>query len=432
MINQKNSFPLLPLFIFCALSTVYLFVYIFIYKPIDNHYSSFNSLPLLNQKKAFVGYTLISPYNRLLVDDPKWAGKVYLLDMAGNPVHTWTTNHQALYSVLESDGKLLSVMEIPKYSQFFPPGGNTGIIQERNWSSKVTWEYKNEAMHHDIDVLPNGNYAVTLWEKTPPEIARQVQGGVAGTEMKDGLIWSDKIAEVNHQGKIVWSWHSYEHLDPQKDVIGAILPRYAWTVTNGLKYMEHNPIDGTPAYLLSMRSTSTVMIVRKTDGEIIWRSPAGLLSLQHDPTLLSNGNILVFDNGLDRVPNPFPVFGSRAVEINPKTNKVVWEFSGGQGPIDKLKFFAPIVGGAQRLQNGDTLITDGPKGHIFEVTNRGEVVWDMISPYTTHMTGPFPNNFLFKSRRYGENEIRWPEKLAPAFNQFNFNLHQALKGIYPW
>ena len=156
-----------------------------------------------------------------------------------------------------------------------------------------------------------------------------------------------------------------------------------------------------------------------------------MFSLQHDPTLLENGNILVFDNGYDRLPAPFPSFGSRAVEVNPKTNKVVWQFDAGEGPIDKIKFYAPIVGGAQRLSNGNTLITDGTRGHIFEVTNKGEVVWDIVSPYTTKQTGAFPNNFLFKSRRYGEDEIKWPQRIAPAFNKFTYNLHQILGKLYP-
>ncbi len=426
--NQPRSFIFFPLFIIVL---IYILIYFLYYKPNDKKISIFNSIPVINSEKVFNGYTLISPYNRLLTTTPAWKGKVYLLDMMANSVHEWTTNHQALYSILEPNGNLLSVMEQPKYTQFFPPGGNTGIIQERDWNSKVIWEYKNEAMHHDLALLPNGNLTFAEWEKTPSEIVSQVQGGVKGTEMQGGVMWSENIVEINRDKKIVWSWHSYEHLDPQIDTIGQILPRNAWTVANGLKYMPHNPIDNTPSYLVSMRSLSTVFIVRKSDGKIIWRSPKGLLSLQHDPTLLSNGNILVFDNGFDRLPSPFASFGSRAVEINPKNNKVVWQFDAGKGPIDKVKFFAPIVGGAQRLPNGNTLITDGPRGHIFEVTKSGKVVWDIVNPYVTKQTGAFPNNFLFKARRYAENEIQWPQKITPAFDKISFNTFNFLSNFYP-
>lgn len=429
---KKSSVRLLPTiaYIFSSIVIVYIALYFFAYKPIANKYSIFNTLPILDATKMSQGYTLIAPYNRALTLDPKWKGQVLLLDLFGKPVHTWQTNHQVLYSVLEPNGNLLAVMESPKYSTFVPPGGNTGIIQELDWNSKVVWEYKDEMMHHDIIPLKNGNVVVALWEKTPENIASQIQGGAQDSEI-DKTVWSDKLVEINKKGQTVWTWHSYEHLDPSIETLDPLMPKYAWTYTNGLAYMEHNPIDGTEGYLISMRSLSAVFIVRKSDGQILWRSPKGMLNTQHDPTILSNGNIMVFDNELTRAPHPFPTYGSRVAEINPKTNMIVWEFYGGKGAIDKARFFSPIVGGAQRLSNGNTLVTDGVRGHIFEVTKDQKIVWDLDSPYTTQLTGAFPNNFLFKSRRYTENEIKWPEKIAPPFDTFKYQTYQLLKNIYP-
>lgn len=418
------------LFTLSALIFLYTLVYFLVYKPINKNYSIFNTLPILNLDRTEKGYTLISPYNRVLSDKPALVSNIYLLDLLGNVVHTWKAQHQALYSMLLPDSKLLVIMELPKYSTFYPPGGNTGYLQLLDWNSKALWQYKNEAMHHAVTPLKNGNIVVALWEKTPPEIAAKVQGGTPNTEFQ-GTMWSDEIAEINPKGEKVWSWHSYEHLDPQKDILGPLMSRFAWTYTNGLSYMEKNPIDGSEGYLLSMRSTSTVYIVRKTDGAILWRSPKDMLNTQHDPTLLPNGNILAFDNGFDRAPNPFPMYGSRAIEINPITNKIAWKFDGGKGVIDKVRFFAPIVGGTQRLANGNTLITDGPKGHVFEVTEDGKVVWDIVNPYTTPQTGAFPNNFLFRSRRYTDRDVVFPKDLAPAFNQTNYELYKILSNIYP-
>lgn len=325
---------------------------------------------------------------------------------------------------------MLVAIEDPVFDPKLPPGGNTGIIQELSWDSKVLWEYKNRMLHHDIVPLENGNVLVALWEKTPDAIAASVQGGVLGTEL-NGAIFSDEIAEINRQGEKVWSWHSYEHQDPALDTIGDLIPRYGWTYTNGMKYLDKDPIEGKEALLLSMRSQSTVFIVRIEDGQIIWRSPKGMVNVQHDPTLLDNGNILVFDNGLTRIPNPHPLFGSRVLEINPKTNQIDWQFNGGKSVIEKVRFLAPITSGAQRLKNGNTLITDGPKGHIFEVTKDGELVWDLINPYFAKSNSPWPVNFLFKVRRYSEDEINWPEKIAPPINDFTFNLYLTLSQIYP-
>ncbi len=431
--SKEKSFRVLHLlsYLFSLLTLLYLGTYTFLYRPLDTRYSIFQTIPILDRANVYPGYTLISPYNRLLSLNPDWQGKVYLLDLFGRPVHTWHTNQQALYSVLEKNGNLLAVMEQPKYSEFLPPGGNTGTVEELDWQSRVVWQYKNERMHHDIVQLPSGNVVVSLWEKTPAAIASQVRGGVAGTEL-NGTMWSDELAEINRQGKIVWSWHSSEHLDPTIDILDASMPRYAWTYTNGFKYVKHNPVDGTEAFLVSMRVLDEVMLVRKQDGKIIWRSPKGMLNTQHDPTMLANGDVLVFDNGFARPPDPFPSFGTRAVEINPRTDKVVWQFDGGPGAIDKMNFFSPIVGGAQRLPNGNTLITDGPRGHIFEVTPQKKVVWDMVNPYTTPMTGAFPNHFLFKVRQYGADEIRWPEKLPPPVSGFAYASYELLKNIYPF
>ncbi len=116
------------------------------------------------------------------------------------------------------------------------------------------------------------------------------------------------------------------------------------------------------------------------------------------------GNLLIFDNGgaagygalvhglrgeggepLGTWPNTFRMF-SRVLEINPLTKQIVWEYKqpklskdlNGDGKIlgnEKL-FFSNLMSGAQRLPNGNTLITEADVGRIFEVTNSGEVVWE--------------------------------------------------------
>ncbi len=426
---MKSSQKLSILLALLLLSlTAYILVYFKLLKPLDREISIFGGPSIISLEKISQGYTLIAPYNRV-VNEKEHSGKIYLLDIQGSAIHTWKTENQPLYSILKNEGSLVTVLESPKYKEFYPPGGNTGTIQELNWNSDVIWEYKEEGLHHDITILPNGNILAALWEKTPPNIANLIKGGVENTQINN-TTWSDKIIEINKEGKIVWSWHSHENLDPEIDTLGSLMPRFGWTYINGIDYTEKNPIDGSEAIMVSMRSLSTVMIIRKEDGKIIWRSPKNMLNTQHDPSFLPNGNILVFDNGLTREPIPFPTYASRAVEINPKTNKIVWQFEAGQNVIDKVKLFSPIVGGAQRLENGNTLITDGARGHIFEVTRDGKIVWDIINPYTTKQTGAFPNNFMFNAKRYGA-EIKWPEKIPPPFNKTQYSLHKLLKPLYP-
>ena len=58
-------------------------------------------------------------------------------------------------------------------------------------------------------------------------------------------------------------------------------------------------------------------------------------------------------------------------------DQIVWEYTAP----DTTSFYASWISGAQRLPNGNTLICDGPAGHIFEVDQANEIVWDYCNPY---------------------------------------------------
>ena len=73
--------------------------------------------------------------------------------------------------------------------------------------------------------------------------------------------------------------------------------------------------------------------------------------------------------------NPDP----RVLEIDPVKVEKVWEYS-LQG-LDSYRFFSHYVSSAQRLPNGNTLITEGADGRLLEVTTSGEIVWEYVSPY---------------------------------------------------
>ena len=65
---------------------------------------------------------------------------------------------------------------------------------------------------------------------------------------------------------------------------------------------------------------------------------------------------------------------SRVIEFNPITLSIVWEYT-------KKDFFSPTQGSAQRLPNGNTLITESLTGRIFEVTRNNEIVWEYKSNF---------------------------------------------------
>ena len=97
---------------------------------------------------------------------------------------------------------------------------------------------------------------------------------------------------------------------------------------------------------------------------------------QHDPDLLPNGNILVYDN------NGRLLAGNRTrvLEINPQTLDVEWLYQGSKSDF----FHNTARGSQQRLENGNTLITDSYAGRIFEVTQGGEKVWQYENEKQDH------------------------------------------------
>jgi outer membrane protein assembly factor BamB len=94
---------------------------------------------------------------------------------------------------------------------------------------------------------------------------------------------------------------------------------------------------------------------------------------QHDPDILPDGHVLLFDNygNFHR-----PEQQSRVLEFDPATMEIVWQYAG----TDELPFESAIRSSQQRLTNGNTLITESNGGRIFEVTPGGEIVWQFVNP----------------------------------------------------
>jgi hypothetical protein len=93
------------------------------------------------------------------------------------------------------------------------------------------------------------------------------------------------------------------------------------------------------------------------------------LGNQHQPTLLTNGNVLVFQNF-------FTTNSSAVLEINPITRERVWHY----GIQEQNRIFTEGSGSCQRLPNGNTLITESNAGRAIEVTAQKETVWEYINP----------------------------------------------------
>jgi hypothetical protein len=352
-------------------------------------------LRALNKARAFPGYTLFAPITG--------SGQIYLIDLQGNVVHQWDLPYPpGCYGYLLPNGNLFYSGKTSENLDRFPWWFKGGIVLEADPSGKIIWEYRHPDHHHDARRLTNGNVVLLTSERIPEALAARVKGGIAGTEWH-GSILADAVHEVTPQGKIIWSWHAYEHLDPDVDVITPHDRREEWSHANTVNELA----DGN--LIISLRNLSTVVIIDRVTGKIIWRLGRETLSHQHYPHELANGNILIFDNGTYR--ENVALNFSRVIEVDRKTKEIVWQYT----DTPPHNFFSPYISGAQRLANGNTLITEGNYGRIFEVTLEKEIVWEYVNPYfgsqqvtrDPSLVAQGEQNSIFRSFRYAPEQVPW-------------------------
>jgi hypothetical protein len=164
---------------------------------------------LLNDVKACKGYTLIAP---------SFSKITYLIDMEGRVVQSWNSDCTPGFSAyLLENGNLLRTGAIAN-PPFFG-GGSGGRIQEFTWDGKLVWDYSyhsdKELPNHDVCRLPSGNVLMIIWQKKSSQDAN-ASGRRPETVAKDGYMLSGSILEVRPTGKtagkIVWEWHTWDHL----------------------------------------------------------------------------------------------------------------------------------------------------------------------------------------------------------------------------
>ena len=313
-----------------------------------------------------------------------------------------------LYGYLTDRGTLFYNGQIKNASFIGGTPFMGGSAMEVDWNGKVRWEIKQPDHHHDGRLLRNGNVLLLCSAELPPAVARRVKGGLPGSEQPGGTINGDYLLEMTTDGRTVWEWRAWEHMDPDEYVITSPSDsRQEWMHGNGVEELP----DGN--LLLSFRNISAVVRINRRTGAIDWKIGAPLLAGQHAPTLLANGHILLFDNGPFRADTGSQPF-SRILEINPATKDVVWKYQDGTSPGSSHFFFSSRVSNAQRLPNGNTLVDEGLYGRMFEVTMDGDVVWEYVNPYFGPLTTPPKGrtNNVFRAYRYSEAEVAAARRTA--------------------
>jgi hypothetical protein len=352
-----------------------------------------NGLIHYNPQLSHRGYTLFTASMT----------KAYLIDMNGRFVHEWKHKAGITNAELLPNGNLIA-MAMPSSEAKGQRGlnGQAAACFELDWDGNVVWEYNDPWMHHDYQRLPNGNTLILKWEEMPHSMVKKVKGGYNAKGDDPLRMLGDVVIEVTPEGEVIRDWKSWHHLDPRKDIICPLDHRLEWTHANSIHLSPKNE------WVISFRRISTIIRVAPRSGKIKWRYKDEEMSHQHDAKYTPYGTMTIFDNGVHRRSVEY----SRAIEIDPKTKKVIWEYTDNP----PFTMFTVMGGCVDRLPNGNTLITETSKGQVFEVTPEKKVVWDYINPFFSvnpRLGGRI--NMVFRAHRYDASHAAFEDKdLDPA------------------
>jgi hypothetical protein len=237
--------------------------------------------------------------------------------------------------------------------------------------SDILWQIDAD-YHHDIDIDADGKiYTLSRRPEYWPELNRLRK------TINDYLIILDSSGRVLKEISFI----DIVLADP---VLEARALRYRGAIFDLAEDLFHANtveiipedvyIDGQLVFkrghvLICWRNLDLVGALDPESESLTWHWGFDELDAPHQPTLLDNGNLLIFDNGRDKG-------FSRVIELNPLTKTIEWEYQGD--PPES--FYTASRGGAQRLPNGNTLITDSDSGRGIEIDPSGEGVWEFLHP----------------------------------------------------
>lgn len=385
-----------------------------------------------DESATFDGYTLLYPHRQ---------PNVYLINNCGEVVHTWegaedTTPGNMAY--LQPNGNLV-VTSRPASISGNPiwAGGGGATIQVKNWDNEILHEYtlnnETDRLHHDIDVLPNGNVIAIAWELKSKEEA--LQAGRDSLNLAQDKLWPDYIIELNSTlDSIVWEWHAWDHLiqdfDASKDNYGVVADHperidINWDTNSGkADWMHSNAIDYNPLYDQIMISVPTFHEVWVIDhstttaeaatssgglygmgGDIIYRwgnpqtyragdSTDQKLFYQHDtkwnldfisPAHPDYGKVLVYNNRVGSDFSTVNIFDPMFDDYDGNYMLMDGQYIPADFDLtlthpEPNKMWSTGLSSFQHLPNDNYLITVGRFGYTFEMTKDQQIVWEYITP----------------------------------------------------
>lgn len=304
-----------------------------------------------------------------------------LVSMTGEVLHRWSRSLEDVWADtsqipgyrpdlniywrrvhLYPNGDILAIYESPNVTPY-----GLGLVK-LDKDSNVLWKYADH-VHHDITVGRDGRIYVLFQEIS----TRAYMDRIA---FRTPYL-SEGVAVLDRNGKLIKKVYLLDAIVNSDRY--SLLNRLALDSLEGdfihmntVQYIDADlasrfPFTQPGQVLVSMREMKTIAVLDLDKEKIVWNM-GGLFHRQHEPRLLPNGNILVFDNLGHTRPDEG---ASRVLEFDPVTQAVHWKYGGtARDPLESVAY-----GSEQRLPNGNTLIVESMNGRVLEVTPDKKVVW---------------------------------------------------------
>jgi hypothetical protein len=308
----------------------------------------------------------------------------HLIAMDGRVLHTWRQPFSTVWNTTSSIQKPQPDSHIFFRQALMYPNGDLLAVYEAvgdtpygygivklDKHSNILWRYLGRA-HHDIDVGPDGRiYALTHdIVDFPADFGR-----LATPRHEDNLVVLSPEGEEQLKLPLteLVKRSKYQHLLYTVSAYSVDDPLHTNTVSVITEALAARFPHGRPGQILtSFRELNAIGVVDLERQELVWATRGPWIG-QHDPELLPNGHILLFDNHGNYLS---PEGISRVIEVDPNTLGIVWQYTG----TATRPLASAIRSEQQRLPNGNTLIVESDSGRLVEVTSAGEIVWEFLNP----------------------------------------------------
>jgi hypothetical protein len=281
-----------------------------------------------------------------------------------------------------------------------------------NACGDILWTLK-EGGHHSLSQGEDGSFWISGVHQERRSSSAKYPNGFPGLT---DPVWMDRVLHVSEKGKILDDINVLDVL--YENGLERYIPKLGLgnpdvTHLNDVEPLPEGIADEYPLFedgdlLLSLHHINLVLVFDPESKEVKWHT-TGPFILQHDADFIQDGWIGIFDNNMDGRKGDM-LGGSRIVAAQPHTGSTKVLFS----PQELDRFYTPIRGKWQMLENGSMLLTESEASRVVEVSSSGNLVWEWIhKPHNSKVPSVTEAVRLDLTRDEGAS---WPCSLVDSTN----------------